>query len=377
MTFDVAVIGLGAMGSAALYHLARRNIRAIGIDRFAPGHERGSSHGATRIIRLGYFEHPSYVPLLRRAYTLWRELEAASGRSLMTITGIAEIGREDSELVQGTLASSRLHDLPHEVLPAPTLMQRYPAFRLPADFIGVVQPDGGYLEAEAAVQTHLDLARSAGAEIRHNQRVLAIEPQGSGVRIFLNAGTIEAGAAIIAAGPWMTTLLPDLPADLQVTRQAVLWVEPKTPEIFLPDRFPVFMIETDHGIHYGFPSHRTSGVKIAKHHHSDEVVDPETYNRQVTTEDEKIVRDVISEYLPAANGKLLTAKTCLYTMSADEHFIVDRLPGFPQIVVASPCSGHGFKFAPVIGETLADLALSGETANDIDRFRLARFMPVS
>jgi sarcosine oxidase len=373
MTFDVAVIGLGATGSAALYHLVRRNARVVGIDRFPLGHERGSSHGSTRIIRLGYFEHPSYVPLLRRAYALWRDLEVASGRSLMTITGIAEIGDEGSDLVQGTLASSRLHDLPHSVLDAAELMRRYPAFRLPRDFVGVVQPEGGYLEAEAAVQAHLDLARAAGAEIHHNRRVLALEPHGDGVRIFTDSGTIEAGTAIVAAGPWVTSLLPDLPADLQVTRQAVLWVEPEKRELFLPDRFPVFMIETEHGIHYGFPLHGADGVKIAKHHHSDEIVDPETYSREVTWEDEKIVRDVISHYLPPANGKLLTKKTCLYTMSPDEHFIIDRMPGCPQIIVASPCSGHGFKFAPVVGETLADMATGGDTPHDISRFRLSRF----
>ncbi len=373
MTVDVAVIGLGAMGSAALYHLSRRNLRSVGIERFTPGHERGSSHGSTRIIRLGYFEHPSYVPLLRRAYGLWRELETASGRSLLTITGIAEIGREDSELVQGTLASSRLHQLPHEQLDAAALMRRYPAFRLPHDFVGVVQPDGGYLEAEAAVQTHLDLARAAGAGIRFNQRALAIEPRGSGVRVTTDTDSIEARAVIVAAGPWLKALLPELPVDLQVTRQAVLWVEPENRALFHPGNFPVFMIETAHGIHYGFPLHGADGLKIAKHHHVDETVDPETYNRQVSTGDETIIRGVISRYLPVANARLLTSKTCLYTMTPDEHFVVDRLPGAPQIIVASPCSGHGFKFAPVIGEALAELATDGDTSHDISRFRLTRF----
>lgn len=373
MTVDVAVIGLGAMGSAALYHLSRRNIRSVGIERFTPGHERGSSHGSTRIIRLGYFEHPSYVPLLRRAYRLWRELETASGRTLMTITGIAEIGREDSELVQGTLASSRLHQLPHEQLDAVALMRRYPAFRLPRDFVGVVQPDGGYLEAEAAVQTHLDLARAAGADIRCNQRVLAIEPRGSGVRVTTDADSIQARIVIVAAGPWLKALLPELPVDLQVTRQAVLWVEPENRTLFRPGNFPVFMIETAQGIHYGFPLHGADGLKIAKHHHVDETVDPETYTRQVSDDDETIVRGVISRYLPVANARLLTSKTCLYTMTPDEHFVVDRMPGAPQIIVASPCSGHGFKFAPVIGEALADLAADGHTSHDISRFRLTRF----
>jgi sarcosine oxidase len=373
MTLDVAVIGLGAMGSAALYHLARRKVRAIGIERFSPGHERGSSHGSTRIIRLGYFEHPSYVPLVRRAYALWRDLEAVSGRSLLTVTGIAEIGNEQSELVQGTLASSRLHGLPHDILDASELMRRYPAFRLPRDVIGVVQPDGGYLEAEAAVQTHLDLAGAAGADIRHDQRVVALEPRSGGIRIHLDSSVIDATAAIVTAGPWTTSLLPDLPVDLPVTRQVVLWTEPADPGLFRPENFPVFMIETGKGIHYGFPLHGSEGVKIAKHHHVDEIVDPETYDRQITTKDEEIVREVISEYVPAANGKLLNAKTCLYTMSPDEDFIIDRIPAHPQIVVASPCSGHGFKFAPVLGEVLADLATTGSTSHDISRFRLARF----
>ena len=372
MTFDVAVIGLGAMGSAALYHLARRNARAVGIERFSPGHERGSSHGSTRIIRLGYFEHPSYVPLLRRAYALWRELEAASGRSLMTITGIAEIGTEDSELVQGTLASSRLHDLPHEILDAAALMRRYPAFRLPADFVGVIQPDGGYLEAEAAVQTHLDLARAAGAEIRDQQRVLAIEPHAHGVRIILDSATIDANAAIVAAGPWTISLLPDLPADLHVTRQAVLWTEPADRALFMPERFPVFMIETDRGIHYGFPLHGSDGVKIAKHHHADETADPDTVSRDISTADEALIRAAF-EHMPAADGRMTAAKTCLYTVTPDHDFIIDRLPGAANVIVASACSGHGFKFAPVLGEVLGDLATGGAARHDISRFRLARF----
>jgi sarcosine oxidase len=373
MTYDVAVLGLGAIGSAALYHLSRRGVRTVGLDRFSPGHDRGSSHGSTRIIRLGYFEHPSYVPLVRRAYALWRELEQASGRSLLTVTGIAEIGRPDSRLVVGTLAAARMHNLPHEVLDAAALMQRYPAFRLPGDFVGVVQPDGGYLEAEAAVQTHLDLAAAAGAHIRHAERALGIEPSSATVRIVTDRGTIDAGAVIVAAGPWVKTLLPAFPAALHVTRQAVLWVEPHDRSPFRQDRFPVFMIESARGIHYGFPLYGSEGVKVAKHHHIDEVVDPETHDRRVSAQDERLVREALAEFLPAANGRLLAAKTCLYTMSPDGDFVIDRVPGEPRILVASPCSGHGFKFAPVIGETVADLVIQGHTANDFSRFLLARF----
>jgi sarcosine oxidase len=373
MTFDVAVIGLGAAGSAALYHLARRNIRAVGIDRFAPGHDRGSSHGATRIIRLGYFEHSSYVPLLRRTYALWRELEDERGGSLMTITGILEIGRPDCALVRGTLAASRLHALPHSVLDAGDIMRRYPAYRLPEDVVGVLQPDGGYLEAQDAILAHLDLALDRGAEIRPHRRVLAIEPQGEGVRVITDAGAIAAGRAIVAAGPWTGALLPELAGRLTVTRQAVLWVAPDEPDMFQPSRFPVFMIETARGIHYGFPRHGADGVKIARHHHAGEVVDPDTYSRQVTAEDRRIVREGLADYLPAVNAKPIGAQTCLYTMSPDGDFIIDVAPDAPQVVIASPCSGHGFKFAPVVGEILADLATAGATRHDISRFRLSRF----
>jgi sarcosine oxidase len=373
MNFDVAVVGLGAMGSAALYELSRRGLRAIGIDRFEGGHQRGSSHGLTRIIRLGYFEHPSYVPLLREAYHRWRDMEVASGRTLMTITGIAEIGAPNSELVSGTLASSRLHGLPHEVLDAGALMNRYPAFQLPPHFVGVVQPDGGYLEAEPAVAAMQALAVRHGAELLTGERVLSVTSQGGRVRVTTESGTINAGAAIVAAGAWMRTLLPDLNLPLQVTRQAVLWTEPLEPALFAAGAFPVFMLESDLGIHYGFPKRPGEGLKVAKHHHVSEVVDPETYDRSVTAADEEIVRAGLSRYLPAANGRNVTTATCLYTMTPDGHFIVDRHPKTPQIVVASACSGHGFKFAPVMGEILADLATAGKTGHDIERFQLSRF----
>jgi sarcosine oxidase len=370
--FDVVVVGLGAMGSAAAYHLASRGRRVVGIDRFRPGHERGSSHGATRIIRLGYYEHPSYVPLLRRAYALWRELEARAGRPLLQITGIAEIGPPDGKLVAGTLAAARTHDLPRAVLAAPEFMRRFPAFRIPQDCVGVVQPDGGILAAEPAIRAHLDLALAAGAELRTAETVTAIEPRGVRVRIATDHGTIEAGAAIVAAGPWLNKLLPGLAAPLRVTRQVMAWFEPRDPALFPPGRFPVFMIESARGIHYGFPVDDV-GVKFAKHYHADETVDPDACDRAASPDDEALIRPALAKHLPAANGRLLQAKICLYTMTPDGDFLIDRLPDAPQIVVASPCSGHGFKFAPVIGEILADLATDGATSHDISRFRLARF----
>jgi sarcosine oxidase len=367
---DVVVIGLGIMGSAALRTLASRGLRAIGIERFAPGHDRGSSHGATRIIRLGYFEHPSYVPLLRSAYALWRELERDSQQRLMHITGIVEIGPPAGLVVAGTLAASRQHDLAHEVLDARETVRRFPAFRLPAEYVAVVQPDGGYLLAEPAIHALITLAQSAGAEIRTGETVRAIEPRGDGVRVTTDRGAIDAGRAIVTAGPWLKTLLPDFPAPLRVTRQVLGWFEPLQQAALA--NFPVFLIESRHGIHYGFPPDADGLVKVAKHHHDDETVDPESCDRTVSAADEGLIRAALAEHLPAANGPLATAKTCLYTMTADGDFVLDRMPGAPQIVVASPCSGHGFKFAPVIGEILADLVVKGETRHDISRFRLAR-----
>ena len=371
--FDVAVVGLGATGSAALMTLARRGVRVVGIERFTPGHDRGSSHGETRIIRLGYFEHPSYVPLLRRTYQLWRELEAAAGRTFMHTTGIIEIGPPAGEVVAGTLAASRLHSLPHEVLDAAAVMRRFPAFRVPEDTIGVFQPDGGFLDVEPSIAAMLELAQTAGAQVRSGEIVHKITPQGGGVRIDTDRGTIDAGSAIIAAGPWLTKLLPDLPATLRVTRQVQAWFQPNDPRLFAPERFPVFLLESRHGAHYGFPLAGGPGVKIAKHHHADETVDPDAVSRDVSPTDEALIRAAIAEHIPAANGPMLAAKTCLYTVTADHDFIIDRLPGAPNVIVASPCSGHGFKFAPAIGEVLAGLAIDGGTPHDISRFRLGRF----
>ena len=373
-SFDVAIIGLGVIGSAALAALARRGRRVVGIDRFAPGHDRGSSHGTTRVIRLGYFEHPSYVPLVRAAYPLWRELEARSGQSLLTITGIVEIGAPASDLVAGTLRSSRLHGLPYEILDARRLMKRFPAFRLPDDFVGVFQPDGGFVRAEPAVAALQALASRSGAELIWNEPVLAVEPHRDGVAVTTGHGDIRARCAIVAAGPWLKSLLPQLALPLRVTRQVLAWFEPAdhARPSFAAERFPVFLLENGDGVFYGFPAD-ADGLKVAKHHHLDEAVDPDHYDRAVSAADEAVIRLALKAHLPDADGRLLAAQTCLYTMAPDGDFILDRLPECPQIIVAAPCSGHGFKFAPVIGEILADLATTGRTEHEISRFSLARF----
>jgi sarcosine oxidase len=378
MPIDVVVVGLGIMGSATAFSLARRGQRVVGIERFDLGHDRGSSHGATRIIRLGYFEHPSYVPLLRRAYELWHAVEMEAGERLLHVTGVIEIGPPDGTVISGTLAAARAHGLPHEILDAATAMRRFPAFNLPSGYVAVLQPDGGFVLAEPATQAFASLAMKAGAELRTGETVRAIEPRADGVRVVTDRHAIDAGAAIVTAGPWLKALLPSLPAPLRVTRQVLGWFEPLELALFAPKAFPVFLLEGRHGIHYGFPHHDfpanlASTVKVAKHHHGGETVDPDAYDRSVSPADEAMIRSALVEHLPAANGRLVAAKTCLYTMAPDSDFIIDHLPGASRIVVASPCSGHGFKFAPVIGEILADLAATGATRHDISRFRLSRF----
>jgi sarcosine oxidase len=373
MTIDVAVIGLGVVGGATLLHLARRGRRVVGFEQFTPGHDRGSSHGETRIIRLGYFEHPSYVPLVRAALPLWRALERDSGQSLLQVTGIVEIGAPDGTLVAGTLGSARTHGLAHEVLDAAAVMRRFAAFRLPPDFIGVLQPEAGILAAEPAVLAQIALAQAAGADVRANERVLAIEPTSAGVRIVTERGGVDAGQAIVAAGAWLPRLLPEFPVPLRATRQVIGWFEPSDATIFSRDRCPIFMIDTTDGIFYGFPCGEKPGIKFAKHHHADETVDPAAQTRPIDDGDEALLRKALGAYLPSLNGRLVSSQTCLYTMTPDGDFVLDRLPRAPQIIAASPCSGHGFKFAPVIGEILADLATAGTTRHDISRFRLARF----
>jgi sarcosine oxidase len=372
-TCDAIVIGLGAMGSAAMASLARRGCKVVGIERFEPGHDRGSSHGATRIIRQGYFEHPSYVPLVQAAYPLWRELAAEAGEPLINITGIVEIGAPTSELVTGTLAASRLHGLAHDVLDASALRRRFPLFRVSDHDVAVFQPDGGFLRAEPTIRAFVGRARKAGAELRTGETVQAIEPRGAGVRVVTTRGAIDAGCAVVTAGPWVKALLPDLPVAIRATRQVLGWFAPREPALFSKDRFPVFLQQNADGLFYGFPDDGTGWVKVAKHHHADETVDPDRCDRVVSPSDAAMIRSYLAAHLPAANGPLVAATTCLYTMTPDGDFIIDRLPGHDRVIVASPCSGHGFKFAPVIGEIIADLATTGATAHDILRFAIGRF----
>jgi sarcosine oxidase len=376
--YDVAVVGLGAMGAATLHDLARRGRRTIGLERFEPGHDRGSSHGESRLIRLAYFEDPAYVPLVRLAYRNWRALEAATGARLLTVTGMLEAGRAGSPIVQGSLRSAREHGLAHEQLTAAQIAARFPAFALPADWEGLFQPDGGVLQPEAAVRLYVRTAQALGAVVRTNTRVLGVAPTAAGgVRLDLGGGeTIEAGSVVVAAGPWIGELAPALAPHLRLTRQVLAWFQPSAPALTGPKRFPGFLLETPDDVIYGFPDFLGTGVKAASHNASGELAAADDARAPAAAADIDRILRPLQRFIPAAAGPVIRTDTCVYTRTVhegDEHFILGPHTQWPQIVLASPCSGHGFKFASIIGEILADLALTGTTDKPIDRFSPARF----
>src|ERR1043166_8810900 len=334
MVYDAIIVGLGGMGSAALYHLARRGQGGLGIDQFTPPHAFGSSRGGSRIIRLAYYEHPSYVPLLRRAYELWRELEGESGEQLLTITGSLDISARDDRIVQGSLTSCEEHGIPHELLSAAELSRRYPAWRLPSDFAAVYQRDGGILAPEQCVAAHLRCAAKRGAELLLEEEVLWIDGRRDHPVVRTAKGEHEAEHVVIAAGAWTDKLLPQFRELVVAERQVVGWFTPTEASVFEAMRFPVFNVEVEEGHYYGFPLD-SAGVKVGRYHHRGEVVDPSGYDRAVHAADEEVLRRFVSRYLPAADGAMMKAETCLFENSPDEHFIIDRLPEIPGAVIAA------------------------------------------
>jgi sarcosine oxidase len=378
MTFDAIVVGVGGMGSAACWHLARRGQRVLGLERFDIPHAMGSSHGVTRIIRLPYYEDPAYVPLLRRAYALWRELEAEGGERLLITTGSIDAGPEDGAIFQGALASARLHGLRHEALAGAEANARWPGYRLPAAHRAVFQPEGGFVLSERAIVAHANAAMAAGADVHARERVLGwgARPGGEGVVVTTDRGRYEAGRLVLAAGAWMADLAPPLAGFAVPERQVLAWLRPSRPELFAPDRFPVFNLEVEEGRYYGLPVWEVPGFKLGRYHHRGETGPAEAPRREPDAEDEALLRSFAERYFPDGAGATMALRACMFTNTPDEHFVVDRHPEFPQVVLASPCSGHGYKFCSVLGEVLADLASGdGATRHDIGFLRLGRFGP--
>ncbi|HEX6305892.1 MAG TPA: N-methyl-L-tryptophan oxidase, partial [Anaerolineales bacterium] len=354
--FNTIVIGVGGMGSATCYQLARRGQRVLGLERFDIPHDLGSSHGYTRIIRLAYYEHPSYVMLLKRAYDLWDEMERQSRKKLFYKTGSIDAGPADSWVFKGSLQSCVEHGLPHEVLTGIEMEARFPGYRLPHDLMAVYQPDGGFLLPEKATVAYVQAAQALGAEIHGREMVLDWEPVGDGVRVVTDRAEYSADSLVITAGSWDAHLLPFLNGLAVPERQVLAWLQPEKPEYFTPERFPVFNVLVDEGRYYGFPVFGVPGFKFGKYHHFEERGMPEHLDLDVTREDEEMLREFAARYFPDGAGPVMTLKACMFTNSPDKHFIIDLHPEHPQVSFAAAFSGHGYKFASVIGEIMADLA---------------------
>lgn len=373
-TYDVIVGGVGGMGSAAVYHLARRGLRVLGLEQYDIPHERGSSHGVSRIIRLAYFEHPSYVPLLHRAYALWWELEHEVHERLLVLTGSLDIGTETSTVFAGALQAAERYHLVHEVLDAAAVQRRFPGYGMVAPLLGLYQPQGGLLASERCIVAHVSAALRRGAAVHGREPVRRWEPQGAGVLVQTDRGTYQAQRLVLTAGAWLPGLLGTRDGTMQPERQVMLWTQPRAPEHFQVGTFPVFNMIVDEGQFYGVPVYSIPGLKCGRWHHLDQAVDdPETMDRDCHPEDEALLRAFVQRYFPFGAGPTLSMRTCLFTNTPDGHFVIDRHPQSPQVVFAGGFSGHGYKFCSVVGEILADLAEQGTTRHDIGLFRANRF----
>jgi len=372
--YDVAIVGLGAMGSSSVFELSRRGQRVVGFDAFAPPHSRASSHGETRVIREAYFEDPIYVPLVQRAYELWHDLELRSGRILLNETGGLMLGLPDSSVVRGASASATTHHLAHEVLSAAEIRRRYPAFRLPDSIVGVLEPRAGVLFPERCIDSYLTLAVSQGATLVVDEPVLEWEVRGDSVWLRTANQRYNAGRVVFCCGPWITTLV-NLPIPLQVERNVLHWYQPQArSSLFQLGALPIFLLEDDAGrVCYGLPElpEVGAGVKVARHHLG-ETTTADGVNRTVSEREIAEMTSWVDEYLPDLANGWRRAAVCLYTNTPDTHFLIDRHPELEQVWIVSPCSGHGFKFASVIGELVADLIIEGRTDFDIRRFQLNR-----
>jgi sarcosine oxidase len=374
---DAIVIGLGVMGSAATWRLASRGLRVLAFDRYTPPHPFGSTHGRSRIIREAYFEHPSYVPFVRRAYELWDETERASGERLFLRTRGLMIGSPDGEVVAGSLGSAREHGVQHELLTSAEVRRRFPVLRPDDGMVALLEERSGILFPEAIVNAQLRLARAAGAELRTETPVISWSADGNGARVTTGNGSEHvAERLVLAAGPWMPQLLRGLDVPIECERQLMYWFVPVEPAGFDPASCPIAIWDDP-----GRPAFATfpdlgDGVKFAIHH-GGAPAEPDTLDRTSHPEDEEAARDCLARYVPAANGALKEAAVCIYTNAPDEHFIIDYLDDARRVLIVSACSGHGFKFGSAVGEAVACLATDTQPPVDLSPFALSRFRGIA
>jgi sarcosine oxidase len=375
---DIIVIGLGGMGSAAACHLSKRGHRVLGIEQFTPAHDQGSSHGDTRVVRQAYYESPAYVPLLVRAYELWRELECDTNQPLLNLCGGLMLGSPDSDVVVGSERSAKIHGLAYECLDSREIVRRFPALRPPLETVAIFEKNAGFIGVETSVKAHLDQAAYYGATLHFSEQILGWEASPDCIRVYSAQGQYEAQRLVITAGAWTAPILADLQLPLVVERQVLYWFDPIGGiEPFLADRFPIFLFEAASGlVPYGFPAvnGQAGGVKVSLYRTPKPMVcQPESIQREINSEEISQMRDVLMGIVPSLNGKFVRAVTCMYTNTPDHHFLLDTHPKEPRAAIAAGFSGHGYKFCSVVGEIMADLAETGETRHEIGPFQISRF----
>jgi sarcosine oxidase len=374
MDHDVAVIGLGGMGSAVLAHCAARGASVIGVEQFTPAHDLGSSHGRTRMIRKAYFEDPAYVPLVLRAYELWRELEHAAGEEILRLTGLLSVGQETSEIIRGTRRASSEHDLPLEQLSQREVNARYPMLKLWQDEVALVETDGGVLDPELAIRAQLKIAEAKGAKMRFGVALESWHATENGFDLCLSdGGRISARKLILSLGAWFKETLEALGVRIRVQRNVQAWFRPETHAYDAPG-FPSFLLDRE-GLPtplYGFPDFG-DGIKAAFHGLGD-LTDATQIKREIDpARDVEPIARALEQWMPGGAATFLEAKPCMYTLTPDENFVIDRHPDHANLILCGGFSGHGFKFAPVVGEIAAELALDGGSRHEIEFLSLRRF----
>jgi len=380
-SFDAIVIGVGSMGSSTCYYLSQRGYKVLGLEQFDISHEYGSHAGQSRIIRKAYFENSDYVPLLNKAYENWRAFEKETGTQLYFPTGLIYFGPRDHSLIKGVKQSASLYNIQLDEIDRAVALQRFPQFKIPGDFETLFEPDAGFVTPEKAIQLYTEQAIKKGAAIHTNEKVKEWKKDGNSVTVTSDKNIYHCHKLIITSGAWAGKLIPAFANKIKVTRQFVAWIKPKNWNDFTLNNFSCWLLADDKrpGCYYGFPIlpenkfGEPTGLKLAHHYRAKET-DPDEVNRQMIKEDEEDLKYVLNKYFNHAFESILSYKICLYANSPDEDFIIDKLPGYEdKVIIACGFSGHGFKFASVIGEILADLTIEGKTGLPIDFLSIRRF----
>ena len=378
--YDVIVLGVGSMGSSACYHLAKQGHKVLGLEQFDIPHELGSHAGQSRIIRKAYAELTDYVPLLERAYQNWKTLETETGAQVYFKTGLVYFGKPSDPFITGVKQSSEKYKVPVNSLSADEVKRKYPQFNLPAGFEHLEEPDAGFVTPERSILLFTEQAVQRGAVIRTKEKVSEWKRENGVITVKTNKGVYSAKKLVITAGPWAGKMIPGFNSKLKITRQAVAWMKPKKWDNFTLGNFPCWIIEDDGQSFYGFPILPVGkfggplGLKLAKHYPGGDISDPDTINRIPKEQDENELIQALNKFIPDAYEETLVMKTCMYTNTPDEHFVLDYLPGYNKdVAIATGFSGHGFKFASVVGEIMTDLTTKGGTTLPIGFLNAKRF----